>query len=303
MRILLTGASGLVGSVFARTAGAAGHEVIGFVGRWTGAVPGASRVFAGDAGSADEAVRWVEETAPDLVVHAAAVAEPAACLQDPERAQRINVDFPAALAVATARARIRLLHLSTEQVFDGMDAPYAAPDRPNPLHLYGRQKLDSEHRVLAADPGAAVVRLPLLFGNSLTGRRSVHEKLFEQWAAGRVAGLFVDEWRQVCTAESVAAMLLALAPRGDLRGVFHWAGAERVSRFELGRAICAHFGVDEKWIRAQQRAGLPEAAAARPRDLAMTAEPLDRELGLRPEMLTEAVHGLVRPAWAEGVAP
>lgn len=302
MRILLTGASGLVGSVLARMAGAAGHEVIGLVGRWTGAVPGAGRLVGCAAEQQDAAARLVAEFAPDLVVNAAAVAEPSACLQNPERAQRINVEFPTALAVATARARIRLIHLSTEQVFDGADAPYAAHDRPNPLHLYGRQKLESEHRVLAADSAAAVVRLPLLFGNSLAGRRSVHEKLFEQWAAGRPAALFVDEWRQVCTADSVAATLLALAPRGDLRGVFHWAGAERVSRFEMGRAICAHFGVDEKWIRAQQRAALPEVTAVRPRDLAMTSEPLARELGLRPETLAEAVRGLVRPGWAADVA-
>jgi len=291
-----------VGSALARAASKAGAEVIGTVGRWADAVPGASRLVVCAADHPDAAARLVAEFAPDLVVNAAAVAEPSACLQDPERAQRINVDFPAALARATAGTRTRLIHLSTEQVFDGTAAPYAAHDRPNPLHLYGRQKLDSEHRVLAADPAAAVVRLPLLFGNSLAGRRSVHEKLFEQWAAGRVAGLFVDEWRQICTADSVAAMLLALAARRDLAGVFHWAGVERVSRFEMGRAICAHFGVDEKWIRAQQRADLPEVTAARPRDLAMTAEPLARELGLRPETLAEAVRGLVRPGWAADVA-
>ena len=291
-----------MGSALARAAGKAGAEVIGTVGRWADAVPGTSRLVACAAENPDTAARLVAEFAPDVVVNAAAVAEPSACLQDPERAQRINVDFPAALARATARARPRLIHLSTEQVFDGAGGPYAVHDRPNPLHLYGRQKLESEHRVLAADPAAAVVRLPLLFGNSLAGRRSVHEKLFEQWAAGRPAALFVDEWRQICTAESVATMLLALAVRRDLAGVFHWAGAERVSRFEMGRAICAHFGVDEKWIRAQQRADLPEVTAARPRDLAMTAEPLARELGLRPETLAEAVRGLVRPGWAADVA-
>lgn len=298
MRILLTGASGLVGAAFARLAAASGHEVAGIVGRWTEPVPGTASLRACDLMDATAAARLVELVQPELVVNAAAVSEPAACLQDPAGSRRVNVDFPAALAAATARAGGRFLHLSSEQVFDGEGGPFAPASPVNPLNLYGRQKHDSEQRVLAAAPHAAVVRLPLLFGNSLGGRRSVHEKLFEQWAAGRVASLFADEWRQVCTADSVAAMLLALGPRRDLHGVFHWAGAQRVSRFEMGEAICAHLGVPLRWIRAQPRAELPQVTATRPRDLSLDLAPLDRELGLRPETLAEAVAALRRPAWA-----
>lgn len=298
MRILLTGASGLVGSAFTRAAAAAGHEVIGVVGRWSESVPGSAGLLARDLSEPAQADALVPGVRPDCVVNAAAVAEPAACAADPVRAHAVNVEWAAALAAAAAKARARFIHLSSEQVFDGESAPYAPAAAPRPLNLYGRQKVEAEQRVLAADRRAAVVRLPLLFGNSLTGRRSVHEKLFEQWAAGQVANLFVDERRQVCSAESVAAMLLALAAAPAWCGVLHWAGADSVSRHEMGRAICAHLGVPEKWIRAQARADVSELVASRPRDLSLDCAPLDRELGVPREKFADAVARLVRPTWA-----
>lgn len=302
MKILLTGASGLVGSAFARLAARHGHEVIGISGRWSETVPGTAGLLARDLTDETEAAALVRGIHPVAVVHAAAISEPAACEADPVRSEAVNVRFPAALAAAAARARVRLIHLSTEQVFDGEGGPYSPVSPVNPLNLYGRQKRAAEVAVLDADPAAAVVRLPLLFGNSLTGRRSVHEKLFATWSEGRVATLFNDEVRQVCTADNVAEMLLALAARHDLRGIFHWAGLRPVSRWEMGVALCRHFGVAEKWIRAESRADQPGFTASRPRDLALDCTPLDREIGVRRETLEDAVRLLVRPKWAGGLA-
>lgn len=298
MKLLLTGASGLVGSAVARAAGGAGHEVFGITGRWNENVPGTAGLLARDLTDPAAAADLVRGFRPDVILNAAAVSEPAACAAAPERAQRLNVDFPAALAAAAHQVGARFVHISTEQVFDGAHPPYARTAPPRPLHLYGEQKLLSEQRVLAADRRAAVVRAPLLYGNSPGGRRSVHEKLFEQWAAGRPAKLYTDEIRQVCSADHFAAVLLALARRLDLHGVFHWAGAEPVSRWQMGVSLCAHFGVPEKWIEPITRADTPEAAAKRPRDLTLDVAPLDRELGVRRETLAEATRGLVRPKWA-----
>ncbi len=301
MKILLIGASGLVGSALARRAAAAGHEVFGVVGRWSETVPGTSGLIARDLADSTVAQEIGRGLTPDCIINSAAVSEPAACEADPAKARAVNVAFPAALATVAAAARGRFIHLSTEQVFDGEGSPYR-PDSPTrPLNLYGVQKREAEEWIVAADPHAAVVRLPLLFGNSLTGRRSVHEKMFETWAAGKVQPLFTDEFRQVCSADSVAAMLLALAARRDLRGVFHWAGARRVSRWEMGTAICAQFGVPEKWIRAQARAEAPEFTAKRPRDLSLDCAPLETELGLARERFEDAVRALVRPAWTAGL--
>ncbi len=301
MRLLVVGASGLAGSALARAAAAAGHRVTGVVGAWSGDVPGAEVLERRDLTRPDVAAPLLAAARPDAVVNAAAVAEPAQCDADPVRSEALNHAWPGALAAACAAARVRLVHLSTEQVFDGERPPFGPASPPRPLNRYGRQKLAGEDAVRAADPAAAVVRLPLLLGNSLGGRRSVHEKVFETWAAGRPMPLFADEWRMVCTADNVAALLLALVPRTDLAGVLHWAGAEAVSRLEMGRALCAHFGVDERWLRPQRRADLPEFTATRPRDLTLECGGIDVLLGVPRERLAEGVRTLRRPAWAQGV--
>jgi dTDP-4-dehydrorhamnose reductase len=300
MRLLLTGASGLLGAAVARAATAQGHEIFGVVGRWPGAVPGVTRAVSLDLADAAAVISLAREVQPHAILNCAAIAEPAACDAAPELAQRVNVELPAALAAIARELGARFVHVSTEQVFDGTTPPYAIHSPVNPLHRYGRQKVESEARVLAADPHAAVVRVPLMFGNSLGGRRSVHEKFLEAWTAGKKMKLFTDEIRAVASAENVAAALLELAARPELTGVLHWTGAEPVSRWEMGRAICAHFGFPLEWIEPSSRAAMPEFTATRPRDLTLDLAPLDSALRVRPEPFAAAVERLVLPAWWRG---
>lgn len=300
MRILLTGASGLVGGTLARAAAAAGHEVTGIVGRWTGVLPGVARPHALDLQDGAALRALVRATQPEAIVNAAAVSEPAQCDAEPERARRLNVVLPEILAQEAAARGLRLLHLSTEQVFDGAHAPYsiAAPRRA--INRYAAQKLEAEDRVLAAAGVRAVVlRIPLLLGNSPGGRRSVHERLLQLWSEGGTARLYRDEIRQVCTADSVAAVLVELLGRPELHGPLHWVGAAPISRLALGERIRAHFGLTEARapIVAVDRAGDPAALAARQADLSLDLAPLDRLLVTRPETLDEALGRLVLPPW------
>jgi dTDP-4-dehydrorhamnose reductase len=299
MRILITGASGLVGSACARLAGELGHEAIGTVGRWSGPVPGATELHAADLGNREATVALIRGIKPDCILNTAAVAEPAVCDADPLHAQQLNVGLPVLLAGEAGRTGARLLHLSSEQVFDGEHAPYSASDPPHPLNLYGRQKAESEQRVLALAPQSCVVRPPLLLGNSLGGQRSTHERMFEAWAAGRRVKLYTDEIRQVCGVDNLAGALLELALRRDLSGIFHWAGTEAVSRWTLGRRIAAHFSVAEKWLEPMARAETAAISAKRPRDLSLKLAPLDNLLRTKPAGLEAAIKGLtVPPAFA-----
>lgn len=296
MRIFLTGASGLVGAAMARAAEAAGHEVIGTVWRQAQAlVPGLARMEILDLtapGAVEAALRTAQ---PDLIVNCAAVSEPGACLADPAGAEAMNVRLPEQLA----QSGIRLIHLSSEQVFAGdRTTPHAPADEARPINLYGRQKLAGERAVLAAAPQrAVVVRLPLLMGDSFNRQRSLHERLLLDWKAGRTARLFTDEFRQTCSAANVAAVLLALVGRPEIAGVRHWAGAELLSRHEIGWRIRAHFRLDEQAapIVAVTRADAPAAAATRPACLALAVEPLATELGLAPQPFAAQLAELTVP--------
>lgn len=296
MRILLTGASGLVGAAVARAAGAAGHEVTGTVWRQAQIlVPGLARMEIMDLRDAGAVQAACRAARPAVIINCAAVAEPGACLADPAGAEIMNVRLPEWLAQAGAR----LIHVSSEQVFAGdRTTPHAPGDEAHPVNLYGRQKLAGERAALAAAPErTVVVRLPLLLGDSFTRERGLHERLLRDWRAGRTARLFTDEYRQTCTADNVAAMLLALAARHDITGVRHWAGAELLSRHEIGRRIREHFRLDPAAapIVAVTRADEPAAAATRPACLALEVEPLARELGLTPQPFAAQLTELTIP--------
>lgn len=299
MTIFLTGASGLVGAAVARAAGRRGHRVVGVVGGYTGELEGVTKKISADLTNEAALTAALLDVFPDAVVNCAAVSVPEACDADPARAQVLNVALPATLARLANHVSARCVHLSSEQIFDGARAtPYAAGDPPSPINLYGRQKLESERAVQAAAPEFAVtIRAPLLMGDSPTAKRSTHERLFADWMAGKTAKLYTDELRQPCTAENLAEVIVELCERNDLRGVFHWAGAELISRHALGLRIREHFKLTEKQapIVAVTRAETPDVAKKRQASLALDLTPLAGKLKTRPQTIAEQLGELKVP--------
>lgn len=309
MNILLAGASGLVGSAFAGAASRRGHRVVGLVGGYPGEIAGVAEKRAIDLADETATTRAVLDVFPEAIVNCAAVSVPEACEANPALAQAMNVALPALLARLAHHVSARLVHLSSEQVFAGTQGtPYTSADAPAPINLYARQKWESERAVEAAAPACAVtLRAPLLMGNSLTGQRSSHERLFADWMGGRTPRLYTDEFRQPCTSENLAEVMLELCERNDVHGVFHWAGAELLSRHALGLRIREHFKLTEKQapLAAVTRADTPEVARKRQPCLALDCAPLTGKLKTRPQTVAEQLEELKVPgpcrAWYHGL--
>jgi len=299
MTIFLTGASGLVGSAFARAAARRGHRVIGTVGTQGGKIEGLAEQHPLDLAQNGSVTSALLDHFPQAIVNCAAVSVPEQCEADPARAQALNVELPALLARLAHHVSARFVHLSSEQVFDGTrPAPYRAEDPVAPINLYGRQKVESERLVHQhAAEFAVTVRPPLLMGNSLTGRRSNHERLFADWAAGRTPRLFTDEFRQPCTAENLAEVLVELCERDNVRGVFQWAGTELLSRYELGVRIREQFKLTaaQAPLEAVTRAAVPDVARKRQACLALHIAPLAAQLKTRPQSVAEQLADLNVP--------
>lgn len=299
MTIFLAGASGLVGSAFARAAARRGHRVVGTVGSFIGEIDGVGKKIALDLSDEDAVSAAMLEELPAAIVNCAAVSMPEASDAHPALAQALNVALPTMLAKLAHHVSARLVHLSSEQVFDGTHPqPYTRDEPTSPINLYGHQKVESEHAVHAAAPEFAVtLRAPVLMGNSAAGRRSLHERLFADWAAGRTPKLFTDEFRQPCTAENLADVMLELCERPEIRGVFHWAGAELLSRHDLGRRIRTHFKLTDQQapITAVTHADVPGAAQKRQACLALDLTPLVGKLKTRPQTIAAQLPGLLVP--------
>lgn len=245
MTILCTGATGLVGYNFVKAASAAGCKVVAVCGSKT--LPPLENTEAVSLDLTDNAAlqRLVLDVFPDAIVNCAAISSPADVDKNPELANKMNAELPEQLAVLAHHVGARFVHLSTDMVFDGSAAPYVNTDVPMPSTLYGTTKLLAEKKVLKISPHTTVVlRLSHVSGNSLTTRRSLHEKLLRAWAAGEKTKCAVNEIKCPLSASVLADLILEILQRPKLSGIYHYAGADALSRYDMARRIAEHFGLN-----------------------------------------------------------
>jgi dTDP-4-dehydrorhamnose reductase len=267
MRLLLTGASGQLGAYLLRELAQGQHDVTA----WSGT--GSSSLFGFPLQpvwleSRDAMARAIRQARPDAILHTAALASVARCLEDPTAARLVNVQGTQFLTELAGAKNARLILVSTDLVFDGERGNYRETDPPAPLSVYGKTKREAEQVVLAR-PGHAVVRLSLLFGPTLTGRPSFFDT---QWAAlqsGKPLALFEDEWRTPLSLARAARALIAVA-ESDFTGLIHIGGPERMSRLEMGQRLAKFLHLDPAPIVACRREASP-VPEPRPRDTSLNA--------------------------------
>jgi dTDP-4-dehydrorhamnose reductase len=250
MRILITGASGLLGINLALEY-AAEHTVFGTVnthGLDMNLLPASSRFNSSQvdllAPGCLEAV--VEQSQPDWVIHCAALANLEACEEDPALAMRLNAELPGRLAQLVRQLGARLVHISTDAVFDGLRGGYTEYDAPNPLSTYAKSKLAGEIAVQKADPSAFIARVNL-FGWSLSGRRSLAEFFYYNLKAGKSVKGFTDVYFCPLLVNHLAAVLTKVLNLG-LSGCYHLVSSECSSKYEFGIRLAKLFGLDESLI-------------------------------------------------------
>jgi dTDP-4-dehydrorhamnose reductase len=171
---------------------------------------------------------------PQLILHCAAITTVVDAQKDPALARRVNVEMTRFLAEMAAH--IPFVFFSTDLVFDGRQGNYTESDTPNPLHVYGETKLLAEAVVLK-NPRHLVVRTSINAGRSLTGDRAFNEQLRRSLQrAGPEMTLFMDEFRCPLPAVATARAVWELAQKG-CSGIYHVAGVEKLSRWEIGRLL------------------------------------------------------------------
>ena len=243
--------------------------------------------------------RWCRDFRPTCLLSLAALARAADCERDPELARAQNVLVPARLARIAKASGARLVHVSTDLVF-GARPPAAGgfreDDEPAPLGAYGRTKAAGEAALLAVEPSALVVRLPLLSGPAHGRGLGATESVVRAVQSGRTPELFVDEWRTPLDVRDAAAALVELCA-GNLAGRLHVAGPRRLARLELGLIALEAAGWTPAGARRAVRAAArSELATGAPRaaDVSLDASRARALLATRLRDVAEAE----REPWA-----
>lgn len=228
------GGSGYLGRELTRQATNQGHETVGTYLTRPGDCPKAQW-------------RPVDIRQLDEVVAAATAVRPSVIINAAYRKQdwASTADGAANVAVAAVSVDARLVHVSSDAVFSGADVRYAESALPDPIAPYGAAKAAAETAIRAVHPTALIARTSLITGDG----RSAPEALVRDLAAGRRDGvLFTDEIRCPVHVADLASALLELAKVGH-GGVRHVAGADAISRYELGCLIARRDGIDTALLR------------------------------------------------------
>jgi dTDP-4-dehydrorhamnose reductase len=186
---------------------------------------------------ADAVRREFQKDQPQLVIHCAAITVVADAQKNPALARRVNVEVTKLLAELAAD--IPFVFFSTDLVFDGRKGDYTETDAVNPLHLYGETKAAAEQIVLR-NSRHIVVRTSINGGVSRAGNRGFNEDLRLAWQADRGVNLFTDEFRCPIFAGETARAVWELVKQKHT-GLFHVAGAEKLSRWQIGQLMAARW--------------------------------------------------------------
>jgi len=274
MKLLITGASGLLGINFALEA-MREHEVIGVDRGRLKSAP--FQVWTVDLFHRHALESALDTVHPDWLIHCAAMANLDECEKRPDQAKRLNADLPAELAVACAQRNIKFVHLSTDAVFDGTkQGAYTEEDAPNPQSVYAQTKLEGERAVQSVNPQAIIARVNF-YGWSLSGQRSLGEFFVNSLSEGKAVYGFTDVIFCPMWVNHLAQTLLAMLEK-ELHGLYHVVGAQPMSKYQFGVEVARKFGLRESLIEPQsvERSGL---TAKRSHNLWLSVHKLSTDLG------------------------
>ncbi len=276
-RVLITGGSGLLGLNWAAAMRSQSELYLGVHSREV-SLRGAIATPI-DIDSLDSALRCFGSIRPDLVVHTAGLASVERCEANPIMAFHQNVTLARNVAQACKILGIKLVHISTDHLFDGSYSFADERAAPSPQNIYGKTKAEGELCVLDANPNSLVVRTNF-YGWGTSYRKSFSDYIIQSLRAGTQIKLFEDVLYTPILAESLALTAVQLA-RINQSGVVNLAGDTRISKFDFGVRLAEEFGLDKSLICPVKFASRPDLVG-RPLDMSLSSRKCSGILGVPP---------------------
>lgn len=243
-RVLITGGSGLLALNWAWAVRDRFSVTLGLHKR-TVVIPRV-QTQAINLESIDNFVRTLEEVAPHVVVHTAGLTSVERCESEPEFARYVNVTLAANVAKACNIAGIKLVHVSTDHLFSGLDSLVDESQPFAPINVYGKTKAEAESRVLEFNPQSLVIRTNF-YGWGTSYRHSFSDIVIYSLRAGERLTLFQDVFYTPILAETAAFVVHDLIEL-KASGIFNVVGDRRLSKYEFGLSLAKEFGLDSQGI-------------------------------------------------------
>jgi dTDP-4-dehydrorhamnose reductase len=302
-KLLIIGATGLVGSKLASVAINHGYQAYNTQNKRQSSLPNSEQL---DVTDNEATLRLVRKVQPNVIINTAALTNVDYCESNQREAERVNVGGARNLAEAARQNESRLIQISTDSVFDGTYGHYDEFDTPRPINYYATTKLEAE-RVVSHLSNYAIARPSVVYGwhPQVTEVRSDSTKQMN-------FGMFVldklekkenvktirDQYSSPTFADNLADALLRLA-RSPQNGIFHTAGRSCLSRYEFASKLSQLFGYPASLVQPVFSSEFPQVAR-RPRNSCLRVEKAERALGMRFLTAEEGIREMKKQVAAAG---
>lgn len=229
------------------------------------------------------------EFCPDAVINASALSVVDYCEQHQQEAYDVNVSAVRHLAEHCRLNGSRLIHLSTDFVFDGTQSrPYTEDDTPNPVNHYGKTKQWAEDAIRELCTNYAIMRVEVVYGTPLAGQHgNIVQLVKSRLENGQSIRVVSDQFRTPTWVEDIAMATEALLSNRH-QGIYHICGNEVMSVADIAHRVARHFHLDTSLIHSVTTSEMNEATP-RPQFTPMSTEKAFKHFSYRPHTLEQAL--------------
>jgi dTDP-4-dehydrorhamnose reductase len=284
VKVLVTGASGLLGTKLCQIALRKGHEVYAAYNQHK---PLYGTPVKLDILELKAQQRILDKKKPDAVVHAAALTDVDRCQLEKGLAWKTNVEATENLSGLCRKRDVFLEYISTDYVFDGEKGMYNETDKPSPVNYYGLTKLKGEEAVQALD-NHCIARGSVIYGSApALGKTNFALWVLNKLARNEEVKVVTDWWNSPTLNISMAEMIIETL-ENRINGTFHLAGATRLSRYEFAQHVAHAFNLDLKYIKPVKSKQI-KWVANRPKDSSLDVKKAEQTLTIKPLEVHEAL--------------
>lgn len=291
MKILVTGANGLLGQTLIRQLIEKKYEVVA-----TGRGPSRLIMAALEGYSYKEiditngaAIQtFIMDEKPSIIVHAAAMTNVDQCELNKQDCYNINVTATRFIIDAAKAINARFVYVSTDFIFDGNNGPYKEDDEPAPVNYYGSTKLVAEKAVMESGLDWAIARTILVYGvGDPAGRLNIVSWIKQSLQSSTKIRMVIDQWRTPTFVHDLAKGIILIIEK-NAKGIYHLSGDQQMTPYEMAIETAKFFGLDETLIEKSSSPDIKQPAI-RPPKTGFNISKAKKDLGYEPLSFSEGL--------------
>jgi dTDP-4-dehydrorhamnose reductase len=281
MKILITGAGGFLGqklfSIISKD-----YEVYGTDRR------GREPFHKVDLTDKENLAKIVSELRPDVIINSAGITDVDYCEENPEEVRKISQRCIKNLIETCLKNKCKLVHISTDYVFDGKKGDYGEDNKTNPINVYGKIKLEEEKAITSSTLDYIISRVAVLYGyNSPEDKQTFANWVINKLKSRQDIKIINDHFSTPTLIDDIVEAIKNLI-RLDKTGIYHVAGSERINRYEFAIKIANIFNLKKSLIRPVTSEEI-KWKANRPKDSSLNTDKL-KKLNIKMSNIREGLN-------------